>query len=471
MVISEPYYAATAVLDASLDQLRNSLQGTLLIAGDIGFDEARQVQDITVDARPAAIVRAACAEDVALAVTFARENGYLVAVRSGGHSLAGHSMVDDAVVVDLSGMKQIDINPVTRIARVQAGTTSGDLAGPASELGMALTTGDTSSVGFGGLVTGGGVGFMVRKYGLTIDSLLEAQVVTAAGDIVTASETDHPDLFWAIRGGGGNFGIVTEFTFRMAPIAQIIGGDLVLPVSRDVVRGYLEYSSTAPDDLSTLANVMFAPPLPFMPEEWVGKPVLWIIGCWSGSLEDSEQAFAPLRALATPVVDTLRPMPYSDIYLSTEHQTLRHGAEVRSMFSYDLSDEAIDALLEGLQRATSPFSIMHLRGLGGQLARVDNSATAFAHRDKRYFVSVISVWLDPTEDADLHRDWTESVWEQIRHEGDGVYVNFIAENDPTRIHDAYPAGTMTRLTRIKQQYDPTNLFRYNHNIAPGEAPG
>lgn len=468
MVITQQYSTATAVLGTSFDQLKNSIQGRLLIAGDSGFDEARLVQDITVDARPAAIVRVANADDVARTVKFARENDYLVAVRSGGHSLAGHSMVDDVIVVDLSGMKRIDIDPVTRIARVQAGTTSGDLAGPASALGLALTTGDTSSVGFGGLATGGGIGYMVRKYGLTIDSLVEAQVVTAAGDVVTASETEHPDLFWAIRGGGGNFGIVTEFTFRMAPVAEIVGGDLILPVPRDIVRSYLEYSSTAPDDLSTLANVMYAPPLPFIPEEWVGKPVLWIVGCWSGSVEDSEQAFAPLRALATPVVDTLRPMPYCDIYLSTEHQTMRHGAVVRSMFSYDLSDEAIDALLAGHQRSTSPYSIIHLRGLGGQLARVDGGATAFAHRDKPYFVSVIGIWADPEEDAALHRAWAESVWSQIRHEGAGVYVNFISDEDPSRIHDAYPDTTLERLTRIKQQYDGTNLFRFNQNIAPGK---
>ena len=227
-----------------------------------------------VDRRPLAIVRAANAQDVAEAVSFARDHALPLAVRSGGHSLAHHSMIDGAIVVDLSGMKRVSIDPEARIARVQAGATSGDLAGPAHAHGLALSTGDTSSVGMGGLTTGGGIGFMARKYGLAIDNLLSAQVVTADGEIVTASADEHPDLFWAIRGGGGNFGIVTEFKFRLAPVGQILGGDLLLPASREVLRGYLDYAASAPDDLTTIANLMHAPPAPFVPPERVGELVL-----------------------------------------------------------------------------------------------------------------------------------------------------------------------------------------------------
>jgi FAD/FMN-containing dehydrogenase len=447
-------------------ELRARLDGHLITPNSSEYDDTRKVQDMTVDGRPLAIVRAASAEDVAAAVTFARDNSLSLAVRSGGHSLAGHSMPDDVVVIDLSGMKGISIEPEARIARVQAGTTSGDLAEPASKHGLALTTGDTSSVGMGGLTTGGGIGFMVRKYGLTIDSLLSAQVVTAGGDIVTASQYEHPDLFWAIRGGGGNFGIVTEFTYRLASVPQILGGDLLLPASREIIRGYLEYVASAPDELTTIGNVLYAPPAPFVPEERVGELVLSIIVTWAGNVEDGERALEPLRALATPIADTVRPMPYKDIYLSTAHQAIRHGFEVRSMFANALSDETIDAGLEAMRQSTSPYSLFHLRGLGGQFGRVSKDATAFAHRDARYLVGVIAVWLDEAEDDAPHRAWAESLWQQIRHERSGVYVNFIANESKERLHDAYPPATLARLREVKRAYDPDNLFRFNQNITP-----
>ena len=447
-----------------VEWLLSRLAGELITPGSPAFDDARRVQDFTVDRRPLAIVRAADALDVAAAVDFAREYGHPLAVRSGGHSLAGHSMVDGALVIDLSAMKGINIDPDARTARVQAGATTGDFAGPASELGLALSTGDTSSVGFGGLTTGGGIGFMVRKYGLTIDSLLSATVVTAAGKLVTASEDEHPELFWAIRGGGGNFGIVTEFTFRLAPVDRILGGDLVLPASREVVRGYLEYAASAPDELTTIGNIMHAPPAPFVPEEWVGKPVLNIIACWVGGEEAGQRALEPLRALAQPVADTIRPMPYPGIFQSTVHQAQPHGAEARSMLAGDLSDAALDAFLAGIERASSPFSIIHLRGLGGQLSRVAPDATAFAHRDARYMASVIGAWLDPDEDPSPHRAWVESVWQAVRHEATGAYVNFIGDEGAERIGDAYPPATLARLKEAKRMYDPDNLFRFNQNI-------
>jgi len=268
-------------------------------------------------------------------------------------------------------MKRVSINPETLISRIQAGATSNDIAGPANALGLALTTGDTGSVGIGGLTLGGGIGFMVRKHGLTIDNLLSAQVVLASGEIVTASETEYSDLFWAIRGGGGNFGIVTEFTFQLAPVGMILGGDLMLPATKEVIRGYLEYAATAPDELSTIANIMHAPPAPYVPQDCIGELVLSILVVWIGDPEEGNRALAPLRALATPVADVVGVMPYPAIYKFTAHQEMQHGASVRSMFSYDLSDETIEASLDALRNATSPYSIVHLRGLGGALDRVD----------------------------------------------------------------------------------------------------
>jgi hypothetical protein len=455
-----------AVIGDRFAGLRSRLEGQVLTPGTAAYDQARRTINITLDRYPLAIVRAATAGDVAAAVDFAREHSLPLAVRSGGHSLAKLSVVDDALVVDLSKMKRIAIDPDARIGRVQAGATSGDLAGPANAHGLALTTGDTHSVGMGGLVTGGGIGFMVRKYGLAIDSLIEAQVVTASGEIVTASESEHPDLFWAIRGGGGNFGIVTEFTFRLAPVGEVLGGALVLPATREVIRGYMEYSTTAPDDLTTIANIMYAPPAPFIPEERVGELVLMVWLVWTGSIEDGERALAPLRALAEPVADAISPIPYPVIYNFTEFAAEPHAASIRMMFADDLSDAAIDAALDAMKHPSSPFALIQIRGLGGAMAQVDRSATAFAHRDRQYFVAIINIWLDATEDAIPHEAWTQSLWSILRPEGQGVYVNFLENEGVDRIREAYPEATYARLVEIKRRYDPENHFRFNQNVAP-----
>ncbi len=450
----------------ALDDLRARLDGQVLTATSAEYNEARKVVNLTVDRRPLAIVRAAHAGDVAEAVKFAVRHALPLAVRSGGHSIARHSMIDDALVVDLSRMKRVVVDPTTRTARVQAGATSGDLAGPANAHGLALSTGDTHSVGMGGLTTGGGVGFMVRKYGLAIDNLLAAQVVTAAGEIVTASADEHPDLFWAIRGGGGNFGIVTEFTYRLAPVGQILGGELILPATREVLRGYLDYVVTAPEELTTIAHLTHAPPAPYVPANRVGEPVMSIYVCWTGGIAEGERALAPLRALATPVAEAVGPMPYPDIYQFTAQAALPHAVSIRMMFAHDLSDETVDAALAALHAATSPYSIIQFRGLGGAMARVAPDATAFAHRDQRYFVAIIALWLDPTEDEAKHSAWTNDLWQAIRHEGSGVYVNFLENEGDGRIRDAYPPATLARLRAIKRQYDPHNVFRFNQNIRP-----
>jgi FAD/FMN-containing dehydrogenase len=452
--------------DDELEGLRSRLAGQIITAGSASYDTARRAVIINVDRHPLAIVQAASVQDVAETVRFARDRALPLAVRSGGHSVAQYSVVDDVIVVDLSGMTCVSIDPEARIARVQAGATSGDLAGPAHAHGLALSTGDTHSVGMGGLTTGGGIGFMVRKYGLAIDNLLAAQVVTAAGDIVTASADEHPNLFWGIRGGGGNFGIVTEFTYRLAPVDQVLAGVLLLPASREVIRAYLDYAVTAPDDLTTIADLTHAPPAPFVPPERVGEVVLSILVCWTGSVAEGERALAPLRALATPVADTVSLIPYPDIYRFTAHQATPQCVSIRSMFADTVSDAALDAALEAIRRATSPFSLVQFRGLGGALARVGKDATAFAHRDKRYLVAIIGLWLDAAEDAAVHSAWTESLWQTIRPEGSGVYVNFLQAEGAARVGDAYPPATYARLAEIKQKYDPQNMFRFNQNIPP-----
>jgi FAD/FMN-containing dehydrogenase len=452
--------------ETPLDELRSKLVGQLLTADSIEYEQARRTQNLKSNRFPKAIVRAASEYDVSLAVAFAREQGLPLAVRSGGHSLALYSVVDDALVIDLSGMKRVRIDPDERIAYVQPGATSGDLAVPAGEHGLALSTGDARSVGMGGLTTGGGIGFMVRKYGLAIDNLLAARVVLADGSIVTTSATERPDLFWAIRGGGGNFGIITEFTYRLAPVGQIYGGALILPATKEVIRGYLDYAKSAPEDLTTITNMMFAPPAPFIPEDKVGSLVLIILPVWTGSMEDGEKAMAPLRALAEPVADLVGPMPYPAIYTFTDFATEPHGAALRSMFSDGLSDDAIDAILDAMATASSPFALVQLRPLGGALSKVEKYATAFAHRDKDLMLAIINIWLDPAEDSAPHAAWTEGLWAKVRGEGEGAYVNFLEEEGEARIRDAYPPATYEKLAKIKAYYDPENVFRFNQNIKP-----
>ncbi len=465
LVVPAPTRVVEAV-DARLEVLRSQLTGQLIDAGSASYDESRKTVSVLVDRRPLAIVKAANAQDVAAAVKFARANELPLSVRGGGHSLAHYSVIDDAVVVDLSAMKRVRVDPQTRTAYVQGGATSADLAGPANEHELALSTGDTATVGMGGLTTGGGIGYMVRKYGLAIDNLLSAQVVIASGEIVTASETEHPDLFWAIRGGGGNFGIITEFVFRLAPVGQILGGALVLPATREVIRGYLDYSVAAPDDLTTIANLMYLPPMPMVPPDHVGELAFVILTCWSGGVEEGEQALAPLRNLAAPIVDTIAPIPYPAIYKYTDHQGLPHAASIRQMFAHSLSDAAIDATLDAMKNASSPYSLIQFRGLGGAMARVSPQATAFAHREQDYFVAIIGLWLDAAEDAARHQTWTETLWATIRPEGSGVYVNFLENEGPDRIREAYPPVTYAYLADVKRRYDPENLFHFNQNILP-----
>jgi len=453
-------------LGQALDALRARVAGDLLMAAADGYDEARRAHDITVDRRPLAIVRAANADDVAEAIRFARRHALPLAVRSGGHSIAAHSMIDDAIVVDLSGMRGISIDPAQRVARVQAGVTSGQLAGPAHAYGLALTTGDTSSVAVGGLITGGGMGWMVRKYGLAIDNLLSAQVVTASGEIVTASAGEHVDLFWAIRGGGGNFGIVTEFEIRLAPVGQVLGGALLLPATRDVIRGCLEYIAQAPEELSVIADVMHAPPAPFVPPASVGTPVLMVLACWSGDPGEGQRALAPLRALATPIADAIDLIPFPVMFAFTEAAAAPAAPSIRSMLSDGFSDAEIDAMIDALGRATAPMSMIQLRALGGAMARVASDETAFAHRERRYCANILAVWFNPDEDAAPHRAWVESTWEALRPAARGVYANFLADEGDARIREAYPAGTLERLARVKAMYDPENIFRFNQNIQP-----
>ncbi len=446
--------------------LKTRFAGDIITPADPGYDEARTLHNLGYDRFPAAVVRPTGGEDVATAIRFARAYDYPVAVRSGGHSIAGHSSVDGALVIDLASLSAIEIDAEKRTARVQPGARSGELAAAAHAYGLALTTGDTSSVGLGGLTLGGGIGWMVRKYGLTIDNLISVQMVTATGELVRASATENTELFWGLRGGGGNFGIVTEFEYRLAPVGSVVGGAILLPATAEVIRGYFDYAPNAPEDLTTIAQIMHAPPAPFVPEEMVGKLVFFVMPCFTGDLAEADAALAPIRALGEVLVDAVGPMPYPAIYDLMAMAAAPHLAAVRSMFADDLSDEAIQSMIDSVTVATSPVGMIQLRGLGGAYGRVSPSETAFAHRERKLLVLVLGLWLDPNEDGAPHRAWAEAAWKKLQPEGDGVYVNFLEAEGEARILDAYPESTYNRLAELKRVYDPENFFQLNQNIRP-----
>lgn len=456
----------------ALQALQAGITGTVITPGHPDYEVARQIVSLAFDRRPAAIVRAEGTEDVAFAVRFARQHDLEIAPRSGAHSVYGYSSVDDALVIDLGGMVGITIDPIEHVATVQAGVTSARLAGPALQYGLSLSTGDTGTVGIGGLTVGGGIGWMARKYGLTIDNLLSATVVTASGEVVRTSKTEHPDLFWAIRGGGGNFGIITDFTFRLAPSGMVHGGAVVLPATREVLRGYLDYTPKAPEELTTIAFLMAAPPAPFIPEDVVGRPVLLVGLTWAGPIEDvdaANEAIAPLRALAAPIADTVGPIPYDAMFAYTAEAEKRHGATIRSLFGDELTDAQLDAILEAMGRSTSPFNMVQFRGMGGAVSRVPVEETAFVNRDSDFMVAVIGIWMDPADDGEAHRRWTLDLWKHLEPASKGAYVNFLQDDGEARLPLAYREA-MTRLREVKTKYDPDNVFHHNQNIRPAAPP-
>ena len=459
----------TQHLPDPIETLRVRLRGDLIQPGDATYDAARTVYWSSVDRRPALIVRAVDEIDVMAAVDYARETGASLAVRSGGHSFAGFGMVDGGIVVDLSGMKSMRIDPVRRTARVQPGLTWGEYAEQAQAYGLATTSGDVHSVGVGGLTVGGGVGWMVRKYGLTIDHLLSVDLVTADGRLLRASETEHPDLFWAVRGGGGNFGVVTSLEFRLEPAGTILGGGVFYPATdaERIIRAAADYAAQAPEELTTMVFVMHAPPLPFIPADRVGELSVLVAFCYVGDLAEGERVVAPLRALGEPTADAVMPRPYPGMFDLTRELALPgRRLAVRSMYLASLEDEAIETIVTHMEQGATPFAdFVQLRVLGGKMARIPAETTAFGHRDKPFMFSIIAEWDEAAED-ERHQVWTTRFHDALRSHAAGVYVNFIQNEGEARVRDAYKPATYERLAAVKAQYDPTNLFRQNQNIKP-----
>jgi FAD/FMN-containing dehydrogenase len=451
-------------LEMVVPELRDVVAGRTIGPEDRGYDEARTPFYGGIDRRPAAVVRVADADDVARVVTIAGESGVELAVRSGGHSLAGHSVSDGGLVIDLSDMRALEIDVQGRTAWAETGLTAGGYTTAAAEHGLATGFGDTASVGIGGITLGGGVGFLVRKHGLTIDDLLAAEVVTADGRILEVDEEHHPDLFWAIRGGGGNFGVATRFRFRLHELPQVVGGMLFLPATPEVVASFMQLAEEAPEELSAIANVMPAPPMPFIPEKAHGKTILMAMMVYAGEAEPGQRAVAPFRELAEPIADMLRPMSYPEIYPPEEGGYHPTGT-VHNMFVDRIDRDDAATILDHLERSTAMMRATQLRVLGGAMARVPADATAFAHRSARIMVNVAALYERP-EELEVHRDWVRGLADAIHQGSDAAYVNFVGDEGPERVRASYPDATWQRLVEVKTTYDPTNLFHMNQNIPP-----
>lgn len=451
----------------SVSQLREVLKGEVITPDNTGYDEARTLY-YGAKGRPAVIIKPVDANEVAYVISVARDTETELSVRSGGHSLAAHSVSNGGIVLDLSGMKAMHVDPEERTVWAQAGLTAGELTEALGAHGLAVGFGDAGSVGIGGITLGGGVGFLARKHGLTVDSLLAAEIVTADGRLLQVDAESHPDLFWAIRGGGGNFGVVTRFKFRLAEVDQIYGGMLMLPATSEVIRSFVELADSAPEELSAIANIMKAPPMPFLPEEQHGKPVLFGIMVYAGDPVAGDEAVAPFRALAQPIVDTLAPMSYPGIYemMGEEEDAPKPGAMVvRSMFVDSIDEAMAAAITEYVAGSTADMAVTQLRVLGGAVAAVPGDATAYAHRGRRIMANVAAMLAEPSDTAPLEARADQLVAE-LRQDTPGVYVNFLADEGDARVREAYPGPTWDRLREVKRRYDPTNLFRLNQNIPP-----
>ena len=452
---------------ATIDTLQRSLEGRVIGPADDDYDAAREVFYGGIDKRPAAIARVANDDDIRRVIEIAGDPDVELAVRAGGHSITGKSSSNGGIVLDVRGLNALEIDAGARTAEAGAGLTAAEYTSAAAAEGLATGFGDTGSVGISGITLGGGVGFLVRKHGLTVDDLLGADVVTADGEIVTVDAESHPELFWAIRGGGGNFGVVSRFRYRLHPVNRIVGGMLFLPATSDVVEGFMELAANAPQQLSTIANVMTAPPMPFIPEEFHGSPIVMAFLCYAGDVEAGERVLAPFRSLATPLADMARPMTYGEMY-PPEPEGPKVIAHAHTGFVDEIASSDYSAILERLEEPVGQLRAVQLRTLGGAMASVPNDATAFAHRSRAIMVNVATMFGNE-EDRPAARDWVAGLVARLHGDDTTGYVNFLGDEGPERVRQAYPGDTWDRLREIKRRYDPANLFRMNQNIPPAES--
>jgi FAD/FMN-containing dehydrogenase len=459
--------------EAAIQELAPVFRGELLRPGDGGYDAARRVWNGMIDRRPALIARCTGVADVVHIVDFAREHDLLVAVRGGGHNVAGNAVCDDGVVIDLSQQKGVWVDAAARTARAQPGVTWGLFDRETQAYGLATTGGLVSTTGIAGLTLGGGLGWLARMHGTACDNLLAAEVVTAAGEIVRAHASENTDLFWGLRGGGGNFGVATSFEYRLHPVGpQVLAGAVFHPGENapEVLRFFRDFVETAPDELTTIAVILTAPPAPFLPAEAHGKLAVALAVCYAGDLEQGERVLEPLRAFGRPLADVVAPMPYTAL------QSMFDAGYPPGISNYwksnyvnDLSDDAIDTVVEYAARMSSPLASCYFEHLGGAISR-EGDQTAFGHRDFTFDFAILAGWDDAGE-TDEHVGWAREFWEAMRpFSSDAVYVNNLGAEGEDRVKAAYAPERYERLVALKEKYDPGNLFRLNQNISPSGQP-
>ncbi|MBE1284014.1 MAG: FAD-binding protein [Rhodobacteraceae bacterium] len=453
----------------AVEALNASLRGAVHMPGTPEYDEARTIWNAMVDRRPGMVIRAQGASDVQKAVMFARSAGLLMAVKSGGHQIAGHAVAEGAVLLDLSQMNAVQVDPATRRAQVEPGALLGDLDRETQAHALVCPTGINSTTGIAGLTLGGGFGWTTRKFGMTIDNLISAQVVIADGAILNASAEENPDLFWAIRGGGGNFGVVTSFEFALHPLGpDVLSGLVVHPISdaAGVLREVARIADTAPEELTVWSVMRKAPPLPFLPEEWHGREVLLLAACYAGPMDEGEAAMAELRGLGTPIVDVISPHAFVD-WQAAFDPLLTPGARNywKSHDFKELPGAAIDTLLEAIHSLPDPACEVFIAHVGGKMARVGETETAYPQRSSHFIMNVHTRWEDAAKD-DTCISWARDLFNRMEPYSTGsVYVNFMPDDEVERVGGAY-GDNVAKLAQIKAKFDPDNFFRLNHNIAP-----
>jgi FAD/FMN-containing dehydrogenase len=461
--------SSTTITPATVAALRSKLRGTVALPGEDGYDAARSIWNAMIDRRPGLVVRCLGAADVINAVKLVRDEKLLVAVRSGGHNIAGNAVCDGGLLIDLSLMKSVRVDPASRTARVEPGATLADFDKEAQGFALATPLGINSTTGVAGLTLGGGFGWTTRKFGLTVDNLISADVVTADGKLVRASDKENQDLFWALRGGGGNFGVVTSFEFKLHPLGpEVLSGLVVHPLDKagELLPEFRRIAKEAPDELTTWVVMRKAPPLPFLPTEWHGKEVLIFAACYSGDIREGEKATKALRALGKPIVDVISPHPFAG-WQAAFDPLLTPGARNywKSHDFSDLPDEAIKAILDGVRTLPSPECEVFIAHVGGAMARVPANATAWPNRNAHFIMNVHTRWRDKAQDSACVA-WARQLFESVAPFASGsVYVNFMPDDEKDRVEKAYGTN-YRRLAEIKRRYDPDNLFRMNQNIRP-----
>jgi FAD/FMN-containing dehydrogenase len=451
-------------------------RGQLISADHAGYDTARSVWNGAIDRHPRLIAGCSGPADVAAAVRFARHHDLQIAIRGGGHNVAGTALCDDGIVIDLSSMRGVRVDPAGRKAWVQGGALWGDVDCATQAHGLATTGGIVSHTGVAGLTLGGGIGWLMRKHGLTVDNLLAVDVVTAEGDSLRASEDEHPDLFWALRGGGGNFGVVTSFEFRLHSVGPtVLAGPMFWDATDavEVLRFYRDFIRDVPDELGTVVRFGAAPPLAVIPEDLHWRPVVMIGACYAGSIDDGEQALRPLRACRTPRLDLVGPTPYAG-FQSALDSTVVHGWNYywKSTHLPELSDDLIAVLAEHAFSCSSPRSYVAMFHLQGAVSRVAEGGTAFGHRQAAHAITLDGVWRPGEDFGERDTAWARAFLAALGHFRAGVYVNFLGDDeDPTRVREAYGDSVYERLVDVKTRYDPDNVFHHNQNIRPRPSAG